>query len=192
MNKSIKLIESYLPVFTGFYNTIFEADEEICIEEGKTYEDYKWDYEEYHQRVAKSCAVIVGEQLKDLGIKVEFKALVSPKYYNYTNDSINVAYHLDGNAFTNLLKYVLDNKDDFDGFIEHNYTSYDGFMSFFSNDGTEWLTEYIFKEEKLNHVFGACLEFYLEMEEFCDEQLAEKLSEQGDNIVYGELIETAE
>lgn len=191
MREPIKLIESYLPVFTGFYNTIFEADEEPCIECGKSYEDYEWDYAEYHQRVAKSCAQIVGEQLKDLGIKVEFQALVSPKYYNYSNDSINVAYHLEDNAFTKLLEYVLENKEDFDGFIHENYTSYSGFMSFFSNDGWKWIAEYIFKEDKLEHVFGACLEFYLEREEFGAEELHQKLSEQGDTIVYGTPIETA-
>lgn len=33
-------IESYLPVFPGFYETIFQPDEELSIEDGKTYDDY--------------------------------------------------------------------------------------------------------------------------------------------------------
>jgi len=188
--KTFKLIESYLPIFTGFYNTIFEADEEPMIEDGMTYDDYEWDYKEYHDRVAKACTEIISNELKDLDITIEFQALISPKYYNYSNDSINVAYHLKEDSYKKLIAYIIDNKEDFDGYIAHNYSSYDGFIPFYSNNGTEWLTKYLLDNEKLQHVFGACLDFYLDYNnEFSEQDLYEALSEQGDTIVYGKLIE---
>ena len=70
-----RIIESYLPIFQGFYGTLFECDaEEVMIEEDKNYDDYNWDYTDYHNRVAKACVSPIQDQLNDLdlGITVEF------------------------------------------------------------------------------------------------------------------------
>jgi hypothetical protein len=78
-------IKSYLPVFTGFYNTIFQCDcEDEYIEEGKTYDDYQWNHKDFHDRVAKACVTSIELAIKDeLGydIKVSFDNLYSPKFY---------------------------------------------------------------------------------------------------------------
>lgn len=52
-------IEGYLPVFPGFYNTLFQADEEQVIEDPYTYDDYDFDYKQYHQDVAKEAVEVV-------------------------------------------------------------------------------------------------------------------------------------
>lgn len=168
--KAITLIESYLPIFNGFYNTHFEADEESCIEDGKTYDDYEFNYEDYRERVATACCEAIQKELKDLAIKVEFQTVISPKYYNFSNDSINVAYHLEENSYKNLYKYILENKEAFNSYIKDNYSSYDGFMSFHSNNADDWMMSLI-EEDELKHKFGACLEFYLENEEFTIDDL---------------------
>ena len=184
-------IESYLPVFTGFYNTLLEADEESYIEDGKTYDSYDWDYKEYHERIAKNCAEIIDKKLKEaFGISVNFQNLVSPKYYNYSNDSINVKYQLESDSFKRVVSYILENKEDFDGYIREHYTSYDGFVSHYSNDGTEWITNYILDKEKLDHVFGTCLEFYFQSEGYNLESLYYDLQDVGEGLmVYGNLID---
>jgi ABC-type transport system substrate-binding protein len=185
--KAIRLIESYLPIFNGFYNTHFEADEESMIEEGKTYDDYEWNYDDYKNRVAVACCEAIQKELKNLGIKVEFQTIQSPKYYNFSNDSINVAYHLEEDTYKNLYKYILENKDAFTTYIKENYSSYDGFMSFHSNDANDWLT-YLIEEDKLSHRFGACLEFYLENEEYNVNDLLEDVCSET-SYVSGELKE---
>lgn len=91
-----KVIESYLPIFKGFYGSIFECDcEENEIENGKRYDDYTFEYDDYRNRVGNACVTAIGKELTLFNITVEFQAIYSPKYYNYSNDTINVAYTLE-------------------------------------------------------------------------------------------------
>jgi len=184
--KAILLIESYLPIFSGFYNTLFEADEDSSIEDGFTYDDYEFDYEDYRNRVAVACCEAIQSQLKNLGITIKFQNIVSPRFYNFSNDSINVAYHLEEDSYKNLYKYILENKEAFDSYIKENYTSHDGFMSFHSNNANDWML-YLIEEDKLSHRFGACLEFYLENEEYTQNDLLEDIC--SETYVNGTLIE---
>jgi len=48
-------IKSYLPIFQGFYETIFEPCEDHIIEEPYNYDDYDFDYDEYREEMAKDC-----------------------------------------------------------------------------------------------------------------------------------------
>lgn len=157
------IIESFLPVFQGFYGTIFEYDsEENDIEEGKTYEDYNWFYTEYHQRVAKACVNPIEDQLKDLdlGITIEFQSLYSPREYNFSNDQINVAYTLEKESFQKVLDYLNENKEDFTQHIKDNFSSCSGFISFYSNDVDVWFNEYLKQDyEKINTLFGGVMGF---------------------------------
>ena len=64
--KNLTTIKTYLPVFPGFYNTIFEADESNEISdineirraqgwEAITYDQCKFDYEEYNKKVCEEA-----------------------------------------------------------------------------------------------------------------------------------------
>lgn len=58
LNKTNKIIESFLPVFCGFYNTIFEPDESNIIEDPFTYDNYEFEYDTYRTYridIAKAC-----------------------------------------------------------------------------------------------------------------------------------------
>lgn len=150
-------IESYLPIFPGFYETLFAPDEESYIEEGKSWEDYDWNYPQYHDRVAKACVSWVENELKDLGIKVEFQSVYSPTYYNYGNDSINVLYRV--KSYTIIREYIDENIEQFQAYLDENYKGYPGFIPSHSRDVEEWK-----KEISDTHKFGSILNFILNNE----------------------------
>lgn len=168
----MKTINSYLPVFQGFYNTLFEPtteEDEIHNYNQEndtdcTYDDFRWFNEEYEQRVSKACVEAIEHELKDFGINMEYENLVSPPYYNFVNDSINVEYKLSNENYQLLIDYLEDNFDSFADYIQERYPSRDGFSSFYSNDARVWLSEYKNDDDKLEHIFGTFLGFYLQNE----------------------------
>src|SRR5262245_24180379 len=97
--------QTWLPVFSGFYNTIWEPDttrEVEYINEQRyakglspiTDNDCFWDNKKYEQRIAEKVTTEVGEYLKEKGFVAgyKFESLSSPKEYNFRNDSINVTF----------------------------------------------------------------------------------------------------
>jgi len=154
---------TFCPLFTGFYNTIFQydgEDEDIRYynEENGTnydYDDFSWDYKDYENRISKAFVNRLEKELKDyLPIKMKFQELVSPKEYNFSNDSINIEVSL---SLKRLIKLIKENKDEAESYFLEKYTSCSGFISFHSNDVNDWLKEsYIL--EKPEHRVGALLD----------------------------------
>jgi hypothetical protein len=199
-------IENWLPVFPGFYNTIFESDEESEIYEinvirsGKgwdeiSYEDCEWDYEEYNERVAESCGSFINDKLVALGFvsKVEFEELVSPGQYNFSNDSIDVVYHMTDENISKLHKYLVENSGEFEGYLCERYTGRDGFIPYYSNDISDWLTP-TFKEDILEckHKLGSILQFVCDMEEIGQDEMWEEADTYISCLNYSELTENEE
>lgn len=169
-----KNIESFLPIFTGFYSTFFECQcEDSYIESPYTYDDYDFDYSEYKIRVAKACVDAIETKLNELGIdiSVKFQSIYSPRYYNFSNDSINVKYKLTDDTINAINKYILKEYEFFEMYLKQNYTSRDGFHSNWSNDANVWLNEYLTDKKDLSHVFGATLDFILKNEGYDVEAL---------------------
>ena len=186
-------IKSTLPVFTGFYNTLFSCDcEESYIDEGKTYDDYEWNYDDYHNRVAKACVSSIQSAIKDVlgfDITVVFEAVYSPKYYNYTNDAINVTFELNTETYSQIVKELYTWRGDFEGSLEEDFTSRDGFISFYSNKFVEWLGYLIEQDEsKMAVVFQYILEFLLNVNDFDSVSLyeTENVSNETNFIEYKE------
>jgi len=164
-------IESYLPVFPGFYNTIFEADEEPYIEDGKTWEDYNWFYDEYHERVSRDFSNAIETRLKEcFDIEIDFQELVSPREYNFETDAINVEYKLTKVTYQKILKYLRDNDAAFEKYIEERYTSRSGFLSSYSSNHHSWYLDLEMQHE-LNHKFGAILNFICINEEITADEI---------------------
>ncbi len=155
--------ETYCPLFPGFYNTVFQYDnEEMDIEsynqENNTdlnYDDFEWNYREYEERICKAFANRLESELKDyLPIKIRMQTIFSPKEYNFSNDSINVEISLDLNRLIRLIK---DRKEDAAKFFKDKYTSRSGFISFHSPYFSDWLNkEYLL--EKPSHRIGGLLD----------------------------------
>ncbi len=177
-----KTIETFLPVFPGFYNTIFEPNEDSEYEYidqmrgelnlpslGNSY-DVQFDYDTYYKEVCIGCVNYIEDELISLGIveEIKFQSKSSPKYYNYSNDSINVEVTLD---VTKLSEYINARWDYFIEFIEENYTSYDGFMSHFSNYAEDWkVMTTNFYDNLDGHILGSLLQFVCQYEEEITEE----------------------
>src|ERR1035438_8942967 len=117
-----KLIESYLPVFTGFYNTQFEPNEDSVIEEPYSWEDYDFEYDTYRIDMAKACCNAIERELKSLGITIDYQSIYSPKEYNFSTDSINVKYRLSKNSAKLLNSYLKANVKAFEAYIKRTCT----------------------------------------------------------------------
>jgi hypothetical protein len=169
-----KRIESYLPVFPGFYNTIFEATEDNIIESPYTYDDYDFNYKQYEIDMTKECVYAIERQLPEYGIKgvsIIWQSISSPREYNFTNDSINVLYKLTNESLSDLNKYIIDNSEAFQKFLTRKFTSCSGFISFYSPSLEVWINEYLNDKNKLETCFGSLLEFIFENEGYTQEDL---------------------
>lgn len=177
--ETIKTQETWLPLFTGFYNSIFDesdyyiesevelTDSEfkeyypMLIKEGITQEYFKehfWEYLDFNKGWNGSaeyiCEGLESLDSADIIKSVEYEKVVSPKFYNFSTDSINCKITFDEKL---LSKYLSDNLDEFTKYIRERYTSYDGFISSYSSDVNEWLDVGSWGE----HQIGSLLQFVL-------------------------------
>jgi len=179
------IVETWLPIFPGFYNTIFGPDEGDVIcdinsqrqSQGKPeidYDDCEWDYAEYENEVSKSCTEFIEKELKERGIvtKIEWQRIESPKFYNFTNDSIDVAISLSPENTKKIWEYLHKNKEEFQQYLEEKFTSCSGFISFHSNDVDDWFAE---DYSILNHSLrtGSVLDFICKNEELTEYDMRE-------------------
>jgi hypothetical protein len=162
----MKTIESYLPVFTGTYGTIFE---DVILDEN----------------TGEACVNFINKHIKDLGIQATFQKIVSPKFYNFQNDSINVEYQFE--SLDKLNTFLIDNRDEFSDYLKDRYTSCDGFISHHSNDVDEWIGEFMFGGD-LTHKLGSALEFYCAVESVDDMDMYEYLCGNG-CVMYDDEID---
>jgi hypothetical protein len=171
-------IETWLPLFPGFYETLFDGDEDCEMDDINTnrrnkglpdveWEKINWDWEGYKTDVTKECVTFVEEKLKELfsaRIRLIHEGVYSPKEYNFDNDAVNIKVVLSKKALFQIKLYLITNKVAYSNYLER-YTSYDGFMSFHSNDYDRWITEYWDKIETNQHYMGSILEFIMRNEE---------------------------
>lgn len=149
--------KTFLPIFTGFYGShwdepCFDGEEDYFeLPSDKDFWEFV-DWDKYHEHIAREMCDEVQNLLSDFVSEITFEGIVSPKYYNFGNDSINC--EIEADRFK-IQEYLYENKNKFDAYIKDNYTSRDGFMSSYSNDSNEWMTEWHTSE----HMFGAVLQF---------------------------------
>jgi hypothetical protein len=189
----IQKIKTYCPVFNGFYDTIHESVLDNAIydfisdsnEEGEThleYNDLVIDNKKYQTDYSKEFVEEVGKALKEKGFikNIVFEEVASPRFYNFSNDSINVEVELNKTNINNIREYIKKHIDGFEFYIEEQYTSCDGFTSFFSNDADVWIKEYTEGltnfENDCMHI-GTILDFICLTEEIMNQSIASELFE---------------
>lgn len=156
--------KTFLPLFTGFYGShwdepCFDGEEEYYnLPSDKSFDEFV-DWDRYHTHIAKEMCSEVQYLLSDFVSDITFEGIVSPKYYNFENDSINCEIEADN---FKIQEYLYENKNKFDAYIRNNYTSRDGFISSYSNDSSEWMSEWHTDE----HMVGAVLQFICDNEGF--------------------------
>ena len=163
--------ETYLPVFKGFYGSIFEPDEtnEIdYINEQRAekelneidFDDCEFDYSKYYLDVSKYLVDEIESELSEYVESIEFQELKSPQFYNFTNDYINVIIKPKPDAIINYIKTY---KSEWEKYLLDNYKSYDGFISRYDcfPESDDWNNYNIINGR---HQLGSVLNFIAENE----------------------------
>jgi len=131
----MKKYEVLLNFFSGFYESIhdgaFDDEETRIIEDypGHNWDDFRFKYD----RIGY-CKNYVSAIASEIGLKLEFMELTSPREYNFTTDKISVYIT---NKELKIISSAL-NSDTLKNIIKKRFTSRDGFMSWYSNDIEEW------------------------------------------------------
>ena len=189
-------VQTFLPVFNGFYNTLFENLIDNAVdgaieyhnEQNNTdlvYDDFNFNFDSIMQEICKDAVLKIEEKLNEIGIicKIKFETLFSPREYNFSNDSINIEINL--KKFSRVIEILEQNFDSFTQYIKDNYTSRDGFISSHSSYASDWIEDLIENAENEAHKVGAVLDFILqEIEEYKDEDLYFDLCENYYEIDY--------
>ena len=177
--KNIKKVETYLPLFTGFYNSIFEprcrleddiencSDDELKEYYGYLEVDLDWLKENYlyyvnNDLMSNEVAECISDAFMELDYldiiqDVTYDKLVSPEFYNFSTDSINCTIEAD---FDKIAAYLNKNLDAFKDDRDNRYTSCDGFSSNYPIDLDYWLDP----ENWDAHGLGSVLDFIFKNE----------------------------
>lgn len=164
-------VETWLPVFTGFYNTIFELDTDNA--EPVYFEDedvVEYDIQAYQMDAAEKMCKYIQDRM-DVIESIEFQSVCSPQFYNFSNDSINIKVTVD---VEQVARIVQENSDSFADYLSERYTSRDGFISHYSDDITDWMidTKGFTEFTDNTHKLGAILDWIAtEIDEITTEDL---------------------
>lgn len=144
--------EFVCPFFPGFYDSIFDVSadtdlDQALFDNSDAVEPELLDYvmvnyevtREYCDEVGKAYlrhfVNLVKEALPKF--EAEFVEIDSPNEYNYTTDRLIGKCDFEANK-EDIKAFVEKHKEEFDKVVKENFTSYDGFISFYSNDINEW------------------------------------------------------
>ncbi len=97
------------------------------------------DYNKYQNDICKEYVSIYLSGIKEFITDIKFMNLHSPKEYNFTTDSCEVIYNITKQNKKDITDFILKNTEAFAVYLENNFKSYSGFMSFYSYDLYEWL-----------------------------------------------------
>jgi hypothetical protein len=183
-------IETYLPIFLGFYGSRFEDPnfdgEAEHYNLPANFDFYKhFNSRAYEQALSKIFCDKVADAMSDFIDKVEFQELWSPKEYNFKNDSINCAITPNVRAISD---YILQRREALSKYLEENLKSRSGFISFYNYSPDFWYerTEGFTKFDTEHLDLGFFLQFIAEQEE-----LTEDIFDYCDTEIYvGEFFDT--
>jgi hypothetical protein len=163
-------VKTFLPVFTGFYHTIFSSENEIenfLYLENLTDDDIDFDNKKYELDIVNGCIDGIIDNCQFIE-NIILEDIVSPKYYNFSNDSANVEIDIDLDAFK---EYLFENESLLRQYIKGHYTSCSGFISSYPDNFDGWVYETENFTKLDGHYLGALLNFYFENERFTDDDL---------------------
>lgn len=182
---NIQKIETFLPIFSGFYETIWQGYTEDFTynlnndreEKGLKPIDYdilEIDYKGYEVDIVKQLCHIIAKELQDYVEKIEYQELKSPKEYNFYNDSVNVTIIP---KVKDIKTFIYNHLADFKEFLKQRYTSYDGFISYYKPDFNKWKEDTRdFEDYSVNtHYLGAILDFIAIKEDITEYKLFEDI-----------------
>jgi len=177
----MKTIETYAPIFKGFYGNHWEMDEtpeiESYNEEYGTdldWDNFEWDNKQYMNDVCQKFCEVLTEKLHEImpSIKtVKMQEIRSPQFYNFSNDAIDVEIIGTNKMMTDIRRYLKYNSSEWDKYLKVHYTHYSGFWSSYPNTADGWKNDTENYNEVEGHYLGSILQFICDnegLEEFED------------------------
>ena len=167
-------IQSYLPLFKGFYGSILDEIEN-------------------HDEAARLFTKFTEDQV-NTEVKADFifQKLQRPRFYNFSNDEIHIEIKISKKEIRGLFDLCLDvYRNEFLEYIKNHFTSCDGFVSFYGNTLASW-EKYMYefydkKENEQGILLSTMFDFYLcDILELNDDDLLEYAHQNG--CVNHELI----
>ena len=176
-------VQTFLPVFNGFYNTLFEdildstTDNaiEYYNEQNNTnlvYDDFDFNFNSIMKEISQDAVSKIEDKLNEIGINctIIYENLVSQREYNFSNDSINIEINF--KKFSRVIEILEQNYDSFSQYIKEDYTSRSGFISSHSSYASDWMEDLKNDAENETHKVGAVLDFIIqEIEEYKPDDL---------------------
>lgn len=139
-----------LPFFPGFYESDLENSDtpywaikeelqyyqEECDTPCKelTENDLDFDYKGYEEAVRDGWVDGFRERMPEMVLSLENVEMTSPKYYNFSTDKLWADVELKDGWEDDVRAFMSENADWLRKRIKDDWTSYDGFMSFMSNN----------------------------------------------------------
>ena len=161
------IINIELPFFPGFYETDLENSDTSywAIKEELEYlqndcdtpckalteDDLEFRYEDYEKDVRENWAAYWKENAPEIVLSMDNVTMWSPRYYNFDHDRLYADIELADNWQDEMRHFIVLNYDWLKDRIENDWTSFDGFMSFMSNDIDEW-GDYLFKKQDCRYI----------------------------------------
>lgn len=172
-------VSTWLPMFPGFYETWYTPEDIFIEDDVKDYvrehqlsdeikdtimnavyssTEYSEAYKDAEKNVVRETISVVKKALEKYVTDIELEELVSPRFYNYSNDSINVKISFTKANIEAIKNAIAENFEDWKSYLKFTYTSCDGFISHYSNraDDEEWQVENALIG---GHTCGAMLHF---------------------------------
>jgi hypothetical protein len=185
--------ETYLPIFSGFYGTMFEFDYENIeyqIQQDRKEKGLLSDFDEldidnsqYEKDIVLKFCEVLQKELNHFVNKIELQSIYNPKEYNFANDSANVLIDININEISS---FIYANKSAFETFLNGRYTSYDGFISHYNNDFESWEKDTKgFTDFSIDgHRLGSILDFIARMNDIKEYDIYENVIENIDTFEY--------
>ena len=159
--------------FAGFYDSIWSPDDDIyyeCVGENLEEDvDFTFDYKQYQDDICKAYTEVwelwMQEFISD-DIELEFVEVVSPRYYNFENDSCRVKIRLTQAAEDAIIAKIGKHRDHIAKWIKENHTSNEGFSSNLSDDIDQWPSRLFNNEETFQPAYLFSMLYYIVKAEF--------------------------
>ena len=168
-NETIGCLQS----FVGFYDSIWEPDTEIYYECERTGQeedvDFTFDYKQYQNDICKAYTEVWELWMQEFiseDIELEFVEVVSPRYYNFENDSCRVKIRLTQAAEDAIIAKIGKHRDQIAKWIKENHTSNEGFSSNLSNDIDQWPSRLFDDDETYQPAYLFCMLYYIVKAEY--------------------------
>jgi len=193
-------IETYLPIFSGFYETHWQFDynyvgdfinedrKEKNLYSSANFNKLKIDDSSYEIDVVNLFCESLPDFMEDFITSIELQRIVSPKQYNFSNDSANVIIDA---KIENITKFIYENKEKFCEFLKSRYKSYDGFISHYDYDFESWESDTKnFTDFSIDgHRLGAILDFIACLLKIDNYTIFENVFEKIDFLSYVENLD---